>query len=84
MKTSLVTKLSIAVAATMLTLSPALAHGKPSHHGHGYSHGHSKYAHGKHKHARKFHKPRRHVHHRRWKPRFHNAWRYGYRPYRAR
>ncbi len=77
---STLTKLSLAAAAaTMLTLSPALAHGKPSHHGHGYHHSHGKSHYGKHKYGRHYHKPRRHAHHRHWKPRFYNAWRYGYR-----
>lgn len=86
MQFSLLAKLSIAAAATMLTLSPALAHGSHSHHRHGYhqSYGKSTYhSHGKRKHARHFHRHRHHSYHRRHvKPRFYNAWRYGYRPYR--
>lgn len=76
------TKLSLAAAAaTMLTLSPALAHGSRSHHGHGYHgnsyhHGHG--YHGKHKYARHGKRHRHYGHgHRHWKPRFYNAWRYG-------
>lgn len=80
MKTSLVTKLSIAVAATMLTLTPALAHSKWSSSKHGYNHSYSKKAYGKSKYGRHYHKRRRHVHHRHWRPRYLNPWRYyGYR-----
>lgn len=84
MQFSTLTKLSIAAAAaTMLTLSPALAHGKHSHHSHGY-HGHGHSYHGKHKHARHY---KRHRHYgqsrRHWKPRFYNSWRYSYRPHRG-
>lgn len=82
MKTSVVTKLSIAVAATMLTLTPALAHGKSSSskHGYGYSHSYSKKAYGKPKFSRHYKKPRRHAHRRHWRSRYLNPWRYhGYR-----
>ena len=84
MNISTLTKLSLAAAAaTMLTLSPALAHGSRGHHGHGYHGGHSYnhghgYHHGKHRYGRHYKRHRHYGHgHRHWKPRFHNAWRYG-------
>lgn len=77
MKTSLITKLSLAVAATMLTLTPALAHGTSKYgYKNGYNYSQSKHSYGKRKHARKFHKRRRHAQHRRWNRRFFNSWRY--------
>ena len=84
MTTSLLAKLSIVAAATMLTFSPALAD-RSSKHAHGYSHNHS---HGynsykKRKHARQVHRHRHHRYHahRRSKPRLY--WNYAYRPYRG-
>jgi|JRYH01.1.fsa_nt_gb hypothetical protein len=83
MTTSLLTKLSIAAAATMLTFSaPALA-GSKHHHNHGYHHSHGKsgyHSYQKRKHARQHHRRGYHAH-RHWKPRFY--WNYAYRPYRT-
>jgi hypothetical protein len=78
MTRSLLTKLSIAAAATMLTLSPALA--GSGYNSHGYSHGkYSKYDYKRHNH---FHGKRPWYRtHRHWKPRFY-AWKYGHKHYR--
>lgn len=80
MKTSLITKLSIAAAATMLTFSPALADRGGKHHGHGYNSGYS-HNHGGHYKKNKYRRHYGHHHHRRyhrhWKPRF-----YGWNSYR--
>lgn len=83
MTTSLFAKLTIAAAATMITLTPALAdrndhrhndrshYTERSHQHYGYNHyGYNRHAYG-----------RRHFGHRHWKPRFY-GWNYGYEPYR--
>lgn len=81
MTTSLLTKLSVAAAATMLTFSPALAHKSGSHnHGHGYyqSYGKSAYSnYKKRKHARHYHRYHRFHAHRHLKPKFYFGWTYG-------
>jgi hypothetical protein len=86
MTSSILTKLALAAAATMITLSPALAdwRGKPQH-SYGYQQHYGKgsyYNYKKRKHAREYSHNHRHYGHRHWKPRFH-AWKYGYRPYRG-
>lgn len=86
MTSSLFTKLTIAAAATMITLSPALAdwRGKPQN-SYGYQQNYGKGAYfdyKKRKHAREHFHNHRHYGHRHWKPRFY-AWKYGYRPYRG-
>lgn len=80
MTISLLTKLSIAAAATMLTFSsPALADRGGKHHGHGY-HQHHHHGHG---HYKKYRYKRHYGHHhnrrwhRHWKPRY-----YGWNSYR--
>lgn len=81
MSTSLFTKIAIAAAATMVTLSPALAdRGHRGHdhryESHGYGHNHFK----KHKHFKKY---RYYSTKRYWgKPRFRPG--YGYNPYHRR
>ncbi|MCC7252541.1 hypothetical protein [Hyphomicrobium sp.] len=86
MKSSLLTKLTLAAAATMITLTPALAdwRGK-SNHSHGYHHSYGKHTYHdykKRKHAQRHFHNHRHFGHRHWKPRFY-AWRHGYNPYRG-
>ncbi|WP_295559987.1 hypothetical protein [uncultured Hyphomicrobium sp.] len=82
MNTSLITKLTIAAAATMITLSPALADYRGNSYKketYGSSYG---YKDKRHYYGDRFDGPPRwryaHRHH--WKPRFY-GWRYAYRPY---
>ncbi len=78
MTSSILTKLSLAVVATMITLSPALADKR--HHSHGYSQQGAYYKYQKRKQVQKFYGHRHHAH-RSWKPRFY-SWKYASKPNR--
>ena len=82
MTKTIFTKIAIAAAATMLTLTPALADRNDHRHGNRHHHAERSYDHGKnygHYHGKRH--AHGHRHHRHWMKRFY-GWNYGYKPHR--